>query len=169
MKYTIRKLTLSAMFVALSVVGGQLKVFDTVAFDSLPAFVAGLTLGPVYGGIIGFIGHIVNALTSGFPFSLYAHLIVAVCMFFSVFIFSYTYKNIGEFKIYFNIIISTILGMLFNGVIALLLLIPLLGKALCYSLMIPISIVSLINIILAIFIYIILERTNIFDGVKNDI
>ena len=85
----VKRLVVMALCIALSFVGSFLKISGTIAFDALPAFYAAIVLGPLFGGIVGFFGHFFTALSSGFPFTLPIHLVIAVSMFFSCFVCSY--------------------------------------------------------------------------------
>ncbi len=76
-----KKLVYMAVLIALSYIGSLIKITGTIAFDSFPAFFGALALGGVYGGIIGFLGHLFTAFLSGFPFTLPIHLVIAVMMF----------------------------------------------------------------------------------------
>ncbi|MBF7096883.1 ECF transporter S component [Alkalibacter mobilis] len=75
-----RKLVLIGLFIAISFVGAQIKIVYSIAFDSMPAFAAALLLGPVPGAIVGFLGHMLTSLTSGFPFTIPVHLLIGVSM-----------------------------------------------------------------------------------------
>ncbi len=79
-----RTLVIAAMLIALSFIGANIKISGSIAFDSMPAFFGALVLGPVAGGIIGLIGHLLTAVFSGFPFGLPVHIIVAVMMYIAV-------------------------------------------------------------------------------------
>ncbi len=161
MKYTVKKLTYSAIFIALSVVGGQIKVLDTIAFDSMPAFLAGIVLGPVYGGVVGLIGHLVNALTSGFPFGILIHIIIAGCMFIAVAAFAYSYQVLSKRFKGLGKVVAAIIATVINGPLTLVLLTPLLGKELCLALVAPLSIVAAINVVLAIVVYNLLSKSKV--------
>lgn len=127
MKITTRNLVLMALFIALSFVGAQLKIFSTIAFDSLPAFLATLLMGPVYGAIIAVIGHLLTALTSGFPMTLPVHLVIAVGMGVTMvaawFIFTLIKKAANDFL---ALLAFVIIAAVFNGPVLLLLCSPLL-------------------------------------------
>ncbi len=80
-KLSVKFITLCGMFIALSVAGAFLKPFgNSIAFDSLPAFLAASMLGPVAGALTGLLGHLISSAIVGFPFTLPVHLIVAVEM-----------------------------------------------------------------------------------------
>jgi len=119
-KANTKTLVLTALFIALSFVGSYVKIFGTIAFDSLPGFLAALLLGPVYGAAIGFLGHLCTALTSGFPLSLPMHVVIAVAMAITMLGFGHTYillKNkVTQTN---NLIITGIVGVILNGPVTL--------------------------------------------------
>ena len=53
MKRSTLNLVLLALFIALSAVGANIKVMGSIAFDSMPAFLAAMLLRPVAGAIVG--------------------------------------------------------------------------------------------------------------------
>lgn len=77
------KLARIALLIALSYLGSLVKIptpVGTTAFDSAPAFLAGLLLGPWAGATVGFLGHMFTAFLTGFPYSVPIHLTIAVGM-----------------------------------------------------------------------------------------
>jgi len=115
-----KKLVIAAFFIALSLVGSYIKIFGTIAFDSLPGFLAALLLGPVYGALIGFLGHIFTALTSGFPLSVPMHIVIAATMAITMFGFGFTYKALFDrLPMAGTLIITGIAGILLNGPVSL--------------------------------------------------
>lgn len=78
---SVRRLTLPALLVALSLLGSFLKLgFYSIAFDSAAGFLAALVLGPVQGALVLALGHLCVALQTGFPLTPIVHLEVAVAM-----------------------------------------------------------------------------------------
>ena len=78
-----RKLARIALLIALSYLGSMVKIptpVGTTAFDSAPAFLAGLLLGPWAGATVGLLGHLFTAFLTGFPYSVPIHLTIAVGM-----------------------------------------------------------------------------------------
>ncbi len=69
-----------AMLIALSAVGSLIKVFNTVAFDSMPGYFAALFLGGWQGALVIALGHMLTALTSGFVLGIPIHIYVAAQM-----------------------------------------------------------------------------------------
>ena len=77
----VRTITAYALLIALCAIGGQIH-FGTysIGFDSSPAFVGALMLGPVAGAVLGALGHIATAASTGFPLSVPMHVVVAIIM-----------------------------------------------------------------------------------------
>ncbi len=151
-----KQLALIAMLIALSVIGAQIKVFNTIAFDSVPAFIGGLLINPVAGGIIGIFGHLVTAGVSSFPLGLLTHLIISLMMFLTVYLFAKVYQK--------SVILAVVVAVIFNGPLSLLLLTPIIGVPLAKVLIVPLSIVAAINSTLGIVVF-----KSIFKGQSNDL
>jgi hypothetical protein len=77
MKTTTFRIVLLALFIALCAVGANIKIMGSIAFDSLPAFLAAMLIGGKEGAIAGAAGHLFSALLAGFPLTLPMHLAVA--------------------------------------------------------------------------------------------
>lgn len=154
-----KKTTICGLFIALSVVGANIKIFSSIAFDAFPGFLGGLILGPVYGGIIGMLGHMFTAITSGFPLSLPVHLIIAVFMFITVFCFSkaYTFIMKKTKNKLLALLIASAVGVMINAPIELIFLVPILGKAACLALLVPLLIGAIANFVLCGIVYYALE------------
>lgn len=161
----LNRLILMALMVALSFVGANIKMpgFSTIAFDSFPAYFAGILMGGVPGGIVGFLGHMMTSFLSGFPFGLPMHLVIAVMMFVAVFVFSFVTKKT-------NWVIGAILAVLINGVampIALVLM-PGFEWAMAMAFIPMLVAASGANVALAILVYKAVSRTELAHGFKND-
>lgn len=88
-----RKVSWLALFVALSVIGGIIKVpapISSVALDSFPALMAAVLLGPAAGALTGAFGHLVSALIGGFPMGP-LHIIIAIEMAAIIWLFGILY------------------------------------------------------------------------------
>lgn len=96
MKTPTKRLTQLGMLLALAYLGSLIKIptpVGSTAFDSAPAYFAGLWLGGPLGAMVGCLAHLCTALLSGFPYSLPVHLLVAVGMAGSVLIFSLLWRR----------------------------------------------------------------------------
>lgn len=142
-----RKITILGMFIALSIVGSFIKIpspFGTVALDSAPAFLAAFLLGPIYGALVGFMGHMLTSLNAGFPLSVPIHLLISIEMALVCVVIGVIYK-----KGY--LILALIIGVVLNGVVlpASFILIPQFGVPFFVAMIIPLLIGSAINLIVA--------------------
>jgi uncharacterized membrane protein len=154
-----KKLVLIALFIALSFVGAQIKLVYSIALDALPAFLAAAMLGPIAGGLVGFLGHLLTALTSGFPFSIPIHLVVATSMAIICWIFG---KGYGKLPLILNVGIAIFL----NGVVATLLAVVAMQwfgivpqwQAMFATLVGPLSLASAVNVGLAGVLSVVLSK-----------
>jgi len=159
-KLSVKFITLCGMFIALSVAGAFLKPFgNSIAFDSLPAFLAASMLGPAAGALTGLLGHLISSAIVGFPFSLPVHLIVAVEMAIVMIIYSVLAQKI-------NIAVSAVIAILLNGVVATALLIPILGAPFFAVMVGPLTLVAAINVILAVLLH---RALNSIPSVTKDL
>ncbi|WP_125707742.1 ECF transporter S component [Companilactobacillus zhongbaensis] len=152
----IKKMTLTAILLALCIVGANIKIMGSVALDSFPAFFGALALGPVAGAFIGLFGHLVSALLSGFPLTLPVHLIIGLCMMITMIVFATIRRGKRSLK-WGYIIVSDIVAYILNVPLELLLLYPIL-KQLVYAYFFQLTIAAIINIILAEVVYILLRK-----------
>ncbi|MGB9779789.1 ECF transporter S component [Caldanaerobacter sp.] len=147
----VKTLTLVAMLIALSAVGALIKVFNTVAFDSMPGYFAALYLGSFYGAIVIALGHLLTAVTSGFPLGILNHFYIALQMALWAYLFRVFYNM-------FNVYVAVVLTTLLNGPVATLLFVPMFGWGFFVTWVIPLTVASFINISLAALIYKILSK-----------
>nr|WP_132251656.1 ECF transporter S component [Natranaerovirga pectinivora] len=146
-----RQLAYMGLFIALSFVGAQIKIQGSVAFDSMPAFLVALIISPVAGGIVGILGHMLTAVTSGFPLTLPIHMVVGVLMGITCYLFGYLSKKGKKY-------IAVIVAFLLNGPISLgvsayimyALGYEFAGVALFSFLIVPLSIAAILNIVIAV-------------------
>jgi len=161
-----KNLVVLALFIALSFVGSYIKIFGTIAFDSLPAFLAALLLGPGYGALTGFLGHLFTALTSGFPLSIPMHLAIAAAMAITMQGFGSIYKALrNKISVTGNLVITGITGLVLNGPVSLALsmcvMAILAGKdaALGLLAMLPaLVLASAANVIISVLLFKVLEK-----------
>lgn len=144
--WSVRRLTYLAMFIALSIVGANIKIpsiIGTPAFDSFPGFLAALIMGPVNGAIVAAIGHLLTALTVGFPLTIPVHLLIACGMAGIVALFAVISRR--------SLWVGLGTGIVLNGLVfpGLFVLIPGYGKAFFLSMVLPLLVASILNIILA--------------------
>ncbi len=148
--------TLTAMFVALSVLGAAVKVpfiLTSVSLDSTAALIAGGIMGPGIGAAVGLFGHLASSFLGGLPLGPF-HIVIAAEMAVLVYIFSSLYKK-GWHKI------SVVFFILGNAILAPLPFWFLISPAF-YAGMVPaLLIASSINALLSIFSLTRLKKTGI--------
>lgn len=146
-KLTVKFITICGFFIAMSVAGAFIKPFgNSIAFDSLPAFLAASMLGSFAGALTGLLGHLISAAIIGFPFTLPVHLIIALEMAVVMVVYSYLARKI-------NIVISAAIAIILNGIVAPALLIPILGAPFFLAMIAPLTLVAAVNVILAVLIH----------------
>lgn len=144
----LRKMILTALFIALSFIGANIKIAGSIAFDSMPAFLGALILGPVYGAVIGGLGHFLTAFTSGFYLSLPVHIIIMIAMAVTVYVFGITYRILLKKSITGAVIVSSIAAVIINGPVTIIMVMPIVGKGIIA--MLPIlSLAALLNVAIA--------------------
>ena len=149
----LKKMITIAMLVALCTIGAFIKIpspVATVAFDSLPGFVAAGLYTPVIGGCVGAAGHLISALISGFPLGVVSHLIVAAMMFLTMFVFSMLYRK--------NKILAAIAAVVINGPVALIPFGFMFGWPFFVSMVLSLSIAAAVNVIIAMLILPVLKK-----------
>ncbi|WP_427339680.1 ECF transporter S component [Caloranaerobacter sp. DY30410] len=156
------KIVYCGMLIALSAVGALIKIQGSIAFDSMPGFFAALFLGPSYGALVAGLGHILTAVTSGFPLTLPMHIIIALQMALFGYLFGVFYRK-------FNYVIAIILAIILNGPVgalaaafaSVLLGLPFSGKTLFYAVITPLTLASAANIILAYLIFRLINKNKL--------
>lgn len=126
----------------------------TVALDSCPGFFSAASFGWAEGGIVAALGHIFTAATTGFPLSVPVHILVAVEM--AIFAAAFWWVN-KKFGIIAAVIVATVL----NGVVASFAMIPFGGMGLAISLLLPLTVGSAINIVIAAIAHVIVKKSNL--------
>ncbi|WP_283679386.1 ECF transporter S component [Lentilactobacillus sp. Marseille-Q4993] len=149
----IKRIVLAALLLATCVVGANIKIAGSIALDSAAAFIGAIVLGPVDGAVLGFFGHMISALLSGFPLTLPVHLIIAVMMAVCMFIFALIRQKLGKRKMG-AVIFSDIVGYLINVPLELLLLYPILKQGV-YAFFIPLTLATVVNLVICEVIYIV--------------
>ena len=152
-----KKLVLTALFIALSFVGANIKIMGSIAFDSMPGFLGAIILGPFYGALIGALGHFLTAVTSGFPYTVPVHLVTMVGMGVTMLAFGFIFKYFSSKNYLLGVVLSLIVAVIINGPLLLFvespLLIPMMGRAGVIALIPVLSVVAALNIIMAQGIY----------------
>lgn len=156
-----RRLVLMSLFIALSAVGGFVKIpspTGTIAFDSLPGYLGAVILPGWQGAVIGALGHLFSAWTVSFPLGFALHTYIGLQMAFYVSIFGLLFKKGHK-------LFAIVTAIILNGVIAPALLIPIIGTGIFWTLLLPLIVGSAANIIIAA----ILANSSIIKKVGEEI
>lgn len=157
--YDTKNIARIGLLIALSAIGAMIKMQGTIAFDSMPGYFAALFISPTAGAFVAILGHILTSFTSGFPLTLPMHLIIALEMGLFALIFGWMGKKGTG-------ILATIVAAILNGPVATLMAaytakllgLPFNGMTMFNALVIPLTIASTANIVLALVIYKIMKR-----------
>lgn len=155
----IVRLTYCGMLIGLSAVGAMIKVSGSIAFDSMPGFFAALFLGPAEGAVVAALGHLLTAATSGFTMTLPMHIFLIMDMGLIAYLFGVIYKKRGG-------IIASIIAIALNGPVSTLIVVPLSiifalpfnGWPLFSALIVPLTLASAANVLLALLVFKALNR-----------
>jgi len=155
----IVRLTYCGMLIGLSAVGALIKVSGSIAFDSMPGFFAALFLGPVEGAIVAALGHLLTAATSGFPMTLPMHIFLIIEMGLISYLFGAIYNRRGD-------IMASVIAIVLNGPVSTLIVVPLSiifglafnGWPLFSALIVPLTLASAANVLLALLVFKALNR-----------
>ncbi|MEE6450153.1 ECF transporter S component [Gottfriedia acidiceleris] len=159
-----KRIVLLSLFIALSAVLSNIKIVYSIAFDSLPAFLAAMMISPIAGGIVGALGHLLTAITSGFPFTVPVHLFIAIQMLVIVWIFGVLFKKMNQY-------IAMVVAIILNGPVATLLsglLIAYLNHSFTVKtvssffilMVVPLTLASAANILLAFILQKVMKRAD---------
>jgi uncharacterized membrane protein len=140
MKNKVLTIAIVALFCALSAVGAQIHLFGSVALDALPAFLAALLLGGPQGAVVGALGHLLSALTAGFPLTVPLHLVIAAEMALVCFATGWVARR----RPY---LLAAAVGFVLNAVVAPLILLvwPGMGWSVCIALLPTLALGAAIN------------------------
>jgi len=153
--WSAKRIARIAIFIAMTAVGSMVKVpspTGTVALDAAFGFFSAIAFGWREGAIVAFLGHMLTALSTGFPLSVPMHLFIAVQMSIYVSVFEFAAKKI---HLWAGIIAAVIL----NGPISAFAVIPIGGIGLMAALIVPLTIGSIINIFIAVTAYLIIKKS----------
>ena len=158
-----KKIAVCALFCALSAVGAQIHLFGSIALDSLPAFLAGMLLGGMPGAIVGSLGHLLSAFSSGFPLTLPLHLVIAVEMA----VVCYLTGSVARTK---PLWLAAVTGFVLNALVSPLILLvwPGMGWSVCLSLLPMLVLGTAINVLAATALaYALKKPTSVWGGTHD--
>ena len=161
-KNNVKIITRCGMLIALSAIGAMIKIQGTIALDSMPGFFAALYISPLAGGLVAALGHLLTSVTSGFPLTIPMHLMLTIVMGLIAFVFGVLGKKTNGF-------IACTVATILNGPISTMIAafsakafgLPFNGAAMFNALVVPLTIASAVNIVLAYIIFKIMRNKRI--------
>lgn len=140
----VKKISVTALFVSLSVVGAYLKIpapIASVALDIFPALIAGVLVDRKVGAAVGGLGHILSAFFGGMPLGIF-HLLVGLEMAFIVWLFATMYRARPA--------LASVLFVFLNGVVASIPFIFIISFEFYLAIIPSLIIASAVNVLLAL-------------------
>ncbi|MFC0271557.1 ECF transporter S component [Metabacillus herbersteinensis] len=136
----LKNSALLAIFISLSVIGASIKVpavAGSIALDSVPALVGAILVGPLFGAITAFFGHLFSAMLGGFLLGP-LHLVIALEMLLITYVFSFVY-NKGYRRA------GLILFVFLNSIVAPIPFIFIISSTFYLQIFLPLLIGSIVN------------------------
>jgi len=121
--WNVKRLSIMAIFIALSAVGALIKIpspVGTIGMDSAPGFFVALAFGGLTGAIVIAFGHLISAAYIGFPFTIPIHLYIALLMALCALAYRWVNEKLG-------LIPAVIVGIILNGVVLSFAMLPIMG------------------------------------------
>jgi uncharacterized membrane protein len=153
--WSSKRIARMAIFIAMSAVGAMVKIpspTGTVALDAAFAFFSAIAFGWREGAIVAALGHMLTALSTGFPLSFPMHVYIAFQMSVYVSVFSVVAKKV-------HLWVGVFVGIILNGPVSSLLVLPIGGIGLTVALFVPLTIGSIVNIFIAVAAYLIINKS----------
>ena len=153
---TTRELTAAGLLIAIAVILSypMFKLMGSIGFDAMPAFLGAAVIGPVAGGFIGSIAHMVSALLTGMPLSLPIHLVITGTMFMSCYAYGFARKHTNRYvAIGTGIVMNGPVSLGLSSLAAMALGMPFGGVLMFTTLILPLTLAASVNVILADVIY----------------
>ena len=145
--FSVRKLAIMAVFIALSAVGSLVKIpspLGTVGLDSAPGFFAALAFGGWVGFIVIAIGHLLTAAIVGFPLTLPVHLAIA----FGMGLCALAFRWIGKRGLAW-LAVAVVVAALLNSFALGLIVLPIGGWAMYVASVPSLLVGAVINLVIA--------------------
>jgi len=154
--FTPRRVARMSIFIALSAVGAITKIpspTGTVALDSCMGYFSAAGFGYLEGASVAALGHLFTSLTMGFPLGLPVHLYIALQMAAWAAAFRYLTVRVHPLA-------GIVGGIILNGAVSSYLIIPFGGIGLAAALILPLTIGSAANVMIASAAYSIVRKSN---------
>lgn len=142
---TAGRLSLLALFIAISVLGGFIKIpaiVGSIALDLFPALMAAIYLGRNSGALVGAFGHLASAMIGGLSLGP-LHLLIALFMAIIVYFFEILYTKTLS-------LIAGLFVLIANTLLAPLPMIYFFSSKFYIALLPPLFVGSLVNIAIAL-------------------
>jgi len=147
--WNVKRLSIMAIFIALSAVGALIKIpspVGTIGMDSAPGFFSALAFGGLTGVIVIAFGHLLTAAVVGFPLTIPVHLYVALQMA----LWAVAYRWVNE-KL--GLIPAVIVGIVLNGVVSAFAMLPMMGMGGVLALLPFLVVGATLNVIISAVAY----------------
>ena len=147
--WNVKRLSIMAIFIALSAVGALIKIpspVGTIGMDSAPGFFCALAFGGVTGAVVIAFGHLLTAAVIGFPMTIPIYLYIAFQMALWALAYRWVNKKLG-------LIPAVIVGIILNGVVSAFAMLPIMGMGGVLGLMPFLVIGAAINVIISAVAY----------------
>ena len=147
--WNVKRLSIMAIFIALSAVGALIKIpspVGTIGMDSAPGFFCALAFGGVTGAVVIAFGHLLTSAVVGFPMTIPIHLYIA----FQMALWALCYRWVNE-KL--GLIPAVIVAIILNGVVSALAMFPIMGMGGVLGLMPFLVVGAAINVIISAVAY----------------
>jgi len=147
--WNVKRLSIMAIFIALSAVGALIKIpspVGTIGMDSAPGFFCALAFGGVPGAVVIAFGHLLTSAVVGFPMTIPIHLYIA----FQMALWALCYRWVNE-KL--GLIPAVIVAIILNGVVSAFAMFPIIGMGGVLGLMPFLVVGAAINVIISAVAY----------------
>lgn len=147
--WNVKRLSIMAVFIALSAVGALIKIpspVGTIGMDSAPGFFCALAFGGLTGAIVIAFGHLLTAAVIGFPMTIPIHLYIALQMALWAFCYRWVNEKLG-------LIPAVIVAIILNGVVSAFAMLPIIGMGGVMGLMPFLVVGAALNVIISAVAY----------------
>ncbi|MDQ7093462.1 ECF transporter S component [Desulfosporosinus sp. PR] len=147
--WNVRRLSIMAVFIALSAVGALIKIpspVGTIGMDSAPGFFSALAFGGSEGAVVISLGHLLSSAVVGFPLTIPVHLYIAFQMALWALVYRWVNKTLG-------LIPAVIAGIILNGVVSSFAMVPIMGMGGALGVLPFLVVGSALNVIISAIVY----------------
>lgn len=147
--WNVKRLSIMAIFIALSAVGALIKIpspVGTIGMDSAPGFFSALAFGGLTGAIVIAFGHLLTSAVVGFPLTIPVHLYVALQMALWAVVYRWVNEKLG-------LIPAVIAGIILNGVVSAFAMLPMMGMGGVLGLLPFLVVGAALNVIISAIAY----------------